>query len=243
MTTTQSLLALYRATSTRYHAAITTEVETGDTCTLVVLGDGADWEDGVPAAYYARQFFSIAKGTSVGQWQSVPVTDEIAAAIASAVSGGLTGYATTSYVTAAVAGLATTASVADAITTAEGYAATGDAGRCAVPAAGTSVSLALSTPRRASTTRPTRVTVYGTIALTSTLLTAQNATVELQADSSSTPTTTVGGPLTGSLSGVAASSTVPFTLSYDLPTGHYYQVVQTAGAGTVTITHVNETAM
>lgn len=243
MTTTQSLLALYRSTSTRYHAAITTEVESGDTCTLVVLGDGADWEDGVPAAYYARQFFSIPKGTSVGQWQPVPVTDEIAAAITSAVSGGLTGYATTSYVDTAVAGLATAGSVADAIATAESYAATGDAGRCAVPVAGTSVSLALSTPRRPSTTRPTRITVYGTIALTSTLLAAQSATVELHADSSSTPSTTVGGPVTATLSGVAASMTAPFTLAYDLPTGHYYQVVQTAGSGTVTITHVNETPM
>ncbi len=265
MTTTQDLLVIYRTTSTRYHAAVTSAVESGDTCTLVVLGDGADWEDSVPAAYYARQFFGVAKGTGIGQWQPVSITAEVASAISSAVSGGLTGYATSSdvaaavaglastgYVGAAVASLATSASVTGAIVTAEAYTdaaisaipADDDSGLCVVPGAGAGVTLTLGTARRPSTTRPTLVTVCGTAAMTSTLLGAQSATVTLYADSSSTPTTVVGvcGPMT--LSGVAATTTHAWTAVYAVPAGHYYLIAATGGAaGGVSIAHINETAM
>ena len=205
----------YRTSSTRTVPALVTHVVSGDQVNLVGLVDiNSDWPtgEGVPG-HPCNLFTSVNKGTGVGEWQECDVEP-----------------GTTSYVDSTVTELASTT-----------YVDSGDAGRCAVPGAGSAVSSpALSTPRRPSTTRPTRVTVYGTIALTSTLLAPQSATVELQADSSSTPTTTVGGPLSASLSGVAASMTVPFTLTYDVPAGHYYQVVQTVAGGAVTLTHINE---
>jgi hypothetical protein len=135
-------------------------------------------------------------------------------------------------VTAAVAGLASGTYVDAEV-----------AGACAVPGAGAPISLALSTPRQPSATRPTQLTVYGTMELASTVLTPQSATVELQSSASSTPTAVVGGPLTASLSGVLATQMSPWTVTYIVPPAHYYQVVKTAGAGTVSITHINEQVM
>lgn len=216
-------------TSGRYSLAAVVKIINAGTeeVNLVAFTDGVNpWPtvdvfNGIVDGAYAN----VAKGTGVGQWQELAVPQNIQDAIADAVSDILASYATESYVDAATAAC------------------------CAVPAAGSSVSSpalsspALSSPRRPSTTRPTRVTVYADVALTSTLLAAQSATVELRADSSSTPTTAVGGPQTASLGGIAASATIPMTLTYDLPVGHYYTVVQTAGAGAVTITRIEETTL
>ncbi len=118
-----------------------------------------------------------------------------------------------------------------------------DSDLCVVPAAGSPVTLALSTPRRPSTARPTRVTVYGQISLTSTLLGPQTATATLKSDSSATPSTAVG-VATAALSGVVATSAPPYTLTYDVPTGHYYQVVASGGGSAgVSISHINEQVM
>lgn len=240
MTTNLNQLVLLRTTTTRYHAAVTVHMLVGGNADLLVLGDGADWEDFVPAAYYARPFANQPPGTGVGEWQPVPVNAEIAAAIATAVSGGLTGYASETYVVAelaaAVAGLASLTAVTSAI-------ATAIAGACAVPATGAPVSTpTLGTSYHPSATRPVRVNVYCDVALPSALLAAQSATVQLQAGSTTNPSTVVAGPVTptnGALN--PGPLTIPVTLSYDLPAGHYYQVVKSAGAGTVTITRIEET--
>lgn len=219
MTTTASLLALYRSTSTRYHAAVTSAVESGDTCTLVVLGDGADWEDGVPAAYYARQFFSVSKGTGIGEWQPVAVTDAIAAAITSAVSGGLAGYASESYVDAAIAALPSD----------------DDSGLCAVPGAGSTVSLALNTARTPNASRPTLVTVSGSWSWSLSATGTVAGTLSVKSDSSSTPTTAVATlPFSRSVTvgiTVGDAGSIPYSVSYHVPAGHSY-VLATSGAGT-----------
>jgi hypothetical protein len=110
-----------------------------------------------------------------------------------------------------------------------------------VAAAGVSqLSLGLNAARQPSSTRPTRVTATGTIALTSTLIAPQSAAVKLLSDNASTPTTS-RGEQQASLSGVAASMTVPWSLTYDVPAGHYYSL-STSGAGTVALLTINETA-
>lgn len=120
------------------------------------------------------------------------------------------------------------------------YTDTGDTARCALPGSGSSVSLALSTPRQPNVSRPTRVRVYGNISLTSTLLGSQNATASLLSDSGVTPST-VRGVAAYTLSGVAATSAPPYTLDYDIPAGHYYQVVAGgAGSAGVSIAHIEE---
>jgi hypothetical protein len=228
MTASQNLLALYRSASTRYHAAVTTAVESGDTCTLVVLGDGADWEDSVTAIVYARQYFGVPKGTGIGEWQPVPVTAEIAAAITSAVSGGLAGYASESYVDSAVTGLAT-----------EDYVDGSSAGRVAVPGAGSVISLGFNTARNPSAarsdSRPTRVTVSGTWAWNLTATGTQSGTAAFKSDSSGTPTTTViSAPFSRGISvglSVGDTGTIPWSWSYEVPSGHSY-LVATSGTGT-----------
>lgn len=271
MTTTINQLALVRTATARYQAAVTIRIESGDTCSMLILGDEENWEDGVPAAYYARMFAGIAKGTGVGEWQPVAVTAEIAAAIATAVSG-VTGYATEGYVddaviglavatavtaevAAAVAGLASSSSVTSAIAAAiSGLAVASEvaatiagvvAGSLAVPAAGSSVSSpALATSYHPTGGRPTRVNVYCDVALASALLAAQSATVQMQAGSSTNPSTAVAGPQTATSGALNPGPlTIPMTLSYDLPAGHYYQIVKTAGAGAVTITRIEETPL
>lgn len=108
-------------------------------------------------------------------------------------------------------------------------------------AAGVSqVLLGLNVARQPSSTRPIRVTATGTIAVTSTPSTPQTAAVDLRSDSSGTPTTS-RGQATATLSGVAASMTVPWSLTYDVPPGDSYKLV-TSGAGTVTLLTINETA-
>lgn len=216
-------------TSGRYSIGAICKIISGDTVNICAFTDGVNpWPTiDIPNGLVAGSLTSVTKGSGVGQWQEVDVPDTVAAAIAAAVAA-VTGFATEAYVDTAIAGLP-----------ADDYS-----GLCACPAAGSAVSSpALNTPRRPNTSRPTRVTVYATVALTSTLLTAQAATVELRADSSSTPTTVVGGPLTASLSGISAGATFPMTFTYDVPVGHYYSVVQTSGAGAVTITRIEESTL
>jgi hypothetical protein len=206
--------AVYRLGSSRYVQAIVTKIVSGDTVQLVCFSDGSAWGDGDPASLGAKVYDSIALGSGVGEWQP----------------GTLVGDA----ITAATTNLATYS-----------YTDGGDAARCALPGAGSGVSLALATPRRPSTTRPTRVDVYGQFTLATALLAAQGATVVLQVDSSATPSTTVAGPLTVNNGiGTVGTAQIPWTMSYEVPTGHYYQVVQSAtvGTGAASITHINETA-
>ncbi len=239
-------------TSGRWSQATVVHIVTGDEVHLIAFADATDpWPTvEVPNGLTAGTLRNVTKGTSVGQWKEVDVTDPVTTAIADAIDG-ISGFTTTAEVNdaieAAQAGYATEVYVDAGILAAiSGIPEDDDSGLCSVPGPGGAVSSpALSTPRRPSTNRPTRITAYLTVAMTSTLLGAQSATVELHADSGATPTTVAGGPLVAALSGVAASSTIPMTLTYDLPAGHYYQIVKTANTGTptVTITHINETIL
>ncbi len=113
----------------------------------------------------------------------------------------------------------------------------------AAPAAGVQSPRALDTTFTPSTShggRAVQLSVSGTLRCQSTLLSPQTAAVELRSDSQITPTTTrVDASFT--LEGVVATCTVPFFLSYEVPAGETVRLV-TSGAGTVTITAINETA-
>lgn len=169
----------------------------------------------------------------------------------------IAGLATTGYVDSAVSGLASTSYVDTAIATAiADYATTsyvdealGElpaddySGLVVVPSAGSShAGLGLDVARQPSTTRPTRVTASGSMTLTSTVLGAQTASVALKSDSSATPTVTILTVPAG-LSGVAATVTFPWTLTYDVPTGDYYILSSAHSANaSVALTAINETA-
>lgn len=204
--------AVFRKASSRYMQGLVSAIISGDTVDVVVLSDGAAWGDGDPGSVPAKLFESIELGSGVGQWQPGTIVSD-------AIATATTNLATYS------------------------YADSGDAARCALPAAGSSQSLALSTPRRPSTTRPTTVTAYGSFTLATALLAAQGATVQMLSDSSATPSTVVGGPLTVNNGvGTVGTAVIPWMMEYAVPTGHYYQIVQSAtvGTGTVSITHINE---
>lgn len=124
----------------------------------------------------------------------------------------------------------------DAISTA--VAGVDLSGRTAVATAGTSPGIGLDTARQPSTTRPVRVVATGTFALTSTLILPATGAVELRSDSASTPTTKRGAQV-AQLSGVVASMTVPWSMTYDVPAGHYYKLV-TSGTG-VALDTITET--
>ena len=210
MTTSAGQPAVYRLGSSRYVQAVVTKVVSGDTVELVAFSDGSAWGDGDPASLGAKVYDSIALGTGVGEWQPGTLVD-------AAIAAATTNLATYSYVDSGVAG------------------------RCAVPGAGSAVgSPAFATPRRPSTTRPTRVTVYGSFAMASTLLGPQSGTATLLADSSATPSTQVG-VAPAALSGVAANATVPWTMTYDVPANHWYQVTVSVSANTTAnLLHINE---
>jgi len=220
-TTPQNILVLFRAATSRYHAAITVGSLGDDVADLVALSDGDDWEDSVPSATVARFMYSKARGTGVDEWMPVPATAEVAGAISAALSGVLAGYASETYVDGAVAGA------------------------CQAPAAGSAVGTpTLGTSYHPSEDRPVLVAVYCDVALPSALLAAQSATVQLQAGPAINPSAVVGGPLTPTSGvGTAGALTVPVTFFYLLPADHYYQVVKSAGAGTVTITRIEQTVM
>lgn len=124
MTSTQDQLCLFRSATGRYQAAVTTKVVSGDTCHLLVLGDGSDWEDMVPAAYYARPMFSVPKGTGVGEWQPIDPTAEITSAVETIVAsvlstgGYLDGAGVTDAISTAIAGLVSSSAMTSAIASA-----------------------------------------------------------------------------------------------------------------------------
>lgn len=120
-------------------------------------------------------------------------------------------------------------------------AADDDSGLCAVPGAGSSqVSLGLNAARRPSTTRPVQVNATGQISLSSTLLGAKAAAVTLLSDASNPPTTS-RGTQPFNLSGVVATVAPPWSLTYDVPAGHYYMLSTSgADAGGVSLSTITE---
>lgn len=130
--------------------------------------------------------------------------------------------------------------VADAITAATtnlatyAYADSGDAARLALPGASSTVSLAASTPRQPSTTRPVMVMVTGSWSWNLTALGTQTGSLSFQSDSSATPSTAIYAPAwsRGITVGITVgdTGTVPVCWQYIVPVGHYYQIVAAGGA-------------
>ena len=109
-----------------------------------------------------------------------------------------------------------------------------DSGLCSVPGASSTVSLAASTPRQPSTTRPVMVMVTGSWSWNLTALGTQTGSLSFQSDSSATPSTAIWAPAwsRGITVGITVgdTGTMPVCFSYIVPVGHYYQVVATGGA-------------
>jgi hypothetical protein len=209
---------VYRLASSDYRSARITKIESGTTVTLVAFTTGVDWDAGTPGGVPVVLFGEVAKGTSVGQWQDETTVDpsvsaEIDADVAAEASARDTAIATAA------------------------------AGRCAVPAEGSSVGLALNTPRQPHATRPVRLSVYGTWAWVLSAIGSQSGTATLKSDSASTPTNThgVASCSRGISVGVTVgdTGTMPWLMSYEVPAGHYYQIA-TTGTGTFAITHIDE---
>ena len=225
--------------------AVTVDARDGGNYDLVVLGDGEDWPDSVPGAFYARPFANVAQGSSVGQWEPVPVTDGILAAVDAAVAEELGGYATEAYVDSAVTGLATSAAVATDIAAAvadlatEGYVDTAIATRSSVPGAPSTISLALNTARNPSAvrsdTRPTKVTVSGTWSWTLTAIGTATGTVQFKTDSNSNPTAVViGMPFSRGIGvglTVNDTGTIGWSMAFDVDAGDYYVIATSGVAG------------
>ncbi len=212
----QTVIVKIASSPLREVPAIVTLVTDANTVTAVGSIDiNDDWPDDGPGATHPNfPFFGITRGSGVNQWRDadVPVTTQ------EAIDGA--GFATEAFVGTAVseAGYASETYVDNAQAVCQG-----------LPAAGSSqVSLGLNAARRPSTTRPTRVQATGQITLTSTLLGAKVAAVSLLSDASNPPTTS-RGIQQFNLSGVAATVAPPWSLSYEVPTGHYY-LLATSGA-------------
>lgn len=124
--------------------------------------------------------------------------------------------------------------VSNAIATCEAYADAGDAGRCAVPGASSTVSLSSGTSRQPSATRPVLVMVSGSWSWNLTAIGTQTGSLTLKSDSSSTPTTVIRAPswsrgiTVGALIGDTGTMPVEFDLL--VPAGDYYSVTAAGGA-------------
>lgn len=239
----------YRTSSTRTVPALITHIVIGDQVNLVGLVDSdTAWPSGPDAVIHpANLFLGVDKGTGVGQWQECDVEPGTTSAIAAATSG----YATESYAdsaaASAVSGLASTSYVDGAISTATSGLATtsamnsGDAGRCAVPSASSTASLASGTPRQPSTTRPVLVMISGSWNWNLTAIGTQTGSLTVKSDSAPTPTTVIRAPAwsRGVGVGVTISDTGTLPIEFDLLVrpGDYYSVTA-AGGATFTIREV-----
>lgn len=237
--TTVGQQAVYRLASSRYMQALVTKIVSGNTIELVAYSDGSAWGDGDPASLGAKLYESVALGTGVGEWQPGTLVGD-------AVTAGVSGLATAASVTAAIgtcegycdtaiAPLATSSSVTSAIAAAiAGIPADDDSALCAVPGASSTVSLAASTPRRPSTTRPVMVMLTGSWSWNLTALGTQTGSLSLQSDSISTPSAVIYAPAwsRGITVGITVgdAGTMPVCASYLVPPGHYYQVIAAGGA-------------
>lgn len=250
--------AKIRTATARFQSAQVAIVESGTTVTLDVYSDGSAWEDSAPPGVLVRRVTGVAQGSAVGEWQASALTsgvvalasttyvDTTAANVETDISNLSTLLSDCSAIQAdtligngalgtAIAALPTFSDVAAAIT-----AVPDASSRCAQASAGSAVTLALNTARNPSTvrgdSRGTRVRVSGT--WTSTI--TASGTVDLRSDSASTPTTVRDNQLPAVTLAIGVGVTVPWSLQYDVPSGHYYTVA-TSGTGTFAITHINET--
>lgn len=214
----QTVIVKIASSPLREVPAFVSLVTDEDTVTCVGQIDiDDDWPANGPGdTHPGFPFFGITRGAGVNQWRDADVPTTTEDAIANA------GFATEGYADSAVAaattGLASETYCDNAVATCQ-----------AVPSAGTSqVALGLNAARRPSTARPVRVYATGQITLTSTLLGARVAAVSLLSDSAAVPTVSRGIQQMN-LSGVVATVGVPWSLEYEVPTGHYYMLA-TSGA-------------
>lgn len=205
----QTVIVKIASSPVRTVPALVTLVTDADTVTAVGQIDiNDDWpSDGPGETHPCYPFFSITRGSGLNQWQEAAVPVPTNVAIATAVSG-----------------LAT-----------EAYADNAQAQCQALPAAGSTVSLALNTPRRPSVTRPVKVTVSGDWAWVLNAVGSQSGVCTMQSDASATPSTAraratcargIGAGIT-----VNDTGTTPWHMTYEVPTGHYYTLA-TSGTGT-----------
>lgn len=215
-----------QASPARTAYGLVTKIVSGDTVNLVALIDDVDdWPApyGSPSYHPALLVTSVAKGTSVGQWQDVALSDVETAAIAAAVSSGTTGLATTSALNSAIAGAPL------------------------VPVYPTSRTLTLGSDFQATnTSRPARFIVSGTWTTTLTVTGTVAGNVQLKMASSANPATIVDDaqPSYGVtiVIGLTLTPQIPWKLIADAPIGAFLRPVN-AGAGTVAITRCLEYPM
>lgn len=213
-------LVTYRTATSQYNLAVIGRVVSGSTVDLVAFSDGTTWQDqSTPPGVATITYYSVALGSSVGQYQATTIIEDTidAAGFATEAWVSSNGYATTSYVN----GLA------------PNY--------LALPPAPSSASLTLGgSGVQLHASRPVLVTVRGTASMTSTLAGGQAYTVDLRCDSGSTPTAVVddaAGSLTQTLGlSVSLTEVQPWKLVTLARAGDYCRVVQSAGAATLALT-------
>lgn len=109
-----------------------------------------------------------------------------------------------------------------------------DSGLCSVPGTSSTVSLAASTPRQPSTTRPVMVMLTGSWSWNLTAIGTQTGSLTFKSDSSATPTNAIYAPAWSRGIGVGITindtGTEAVCLSYVVPPSDYYQVAVTGGA-------------
>lgn len=227
---------VYRLAPSDYRSARITKIVSGTTVNLVAFTTGDEWYSGVPGDIPAYYISEVAQGTAVGTWQEATGVDP-------AVSSEIDSDVATE---ASARDVAIAAAISDEADARDAAIASAVTERCAVPGAGASVSLALNTPRQPSTTRPVLVTVYGSWSWVLSAIGSQSGAATLKSDISSTPTTPKGiatcarGISVGIT--VGDTGTMPWSMSYEVPPGDYYQIA-TTGTGTFAIDHINETTL
>lgn len=244
-------------TTGRWSLAVVAKIISGDTVNLVAFTDGDNpWPDvSTPNGLVAGSITSVTKGASVGQWRELSISSALSDAIAAAVATAISDYALEADLTSALVTVASNLTSAVAIIDSN-MASTQNLledsiaaltavvdGKAATPGAGTShAGLGFGAARQPSSTRPTWVVACGTYTIVSALLGTQTAAVDLLSDSGSNPTT-MRCSAPGSGAGVAATIKMPWSVSYFVPAGHYYKLVESHSANvTVAILEINESA-
>lgn len=220
----QTVIVKIASSPVRVVPAIVSLVTDEDTVNAVGQIDiDDDWPANGPGdTHPGFAFFGITRGSGLNQWQDapVPVTTE------DAIAAALDGYATEAFVESEVAGAGYAS---------ESYVNNAQAACQALPGAGSTVSLALNTPRQPSTTRPVRVSVSGDWSWNLTAIGTQSGTLTLASDSASSPSTARARATCSRSVGVGVvvsdAGTMPIFVSYEVPIGHYYTIA-TTGTGT-----------
>ena len=225
-------------TQDRWSLCAITKVNGDNTVNVIAFSDGINpWPlPSTPDGVSAATRINVANGSGVGQWREVAVSDQIVALIAAAIAG-FTGFATQGYVDAGLSELEgqLQAQVSAAVD-----------GCCIAPNAGESVapnSMPFGAARRPNANRPVRVTASGTITIVSALLGSHSGSVTLQSDSTASPLA-IRATAPAAVIGIAATLTFPWSLSYDVPAGHYYKLV-TGGTANASfaLSYINETVL